>query len=40
VATDLQNGVPAYEIFAVGASVIVTDVVTGTAAHPADAGIV
>ena len=27
-------------MFAVGASVIVTDVVTGTAAHPADAGIV
>ena len=40
VATDLQNGVPAYEMFAVGASVIVTDVVTGTAAHPPDAGIV
>jgi hypothetical protein len=40
VVIDLQNGVPAYEMFAVGASVIVIGVVTGTAAHPPDAGIV
>src|SRR5205823_14623134 len=38
--TDLQNGVPAYEIVAVGTSVIVTDVVTGIAAHPPDEGMV
>jgi hypothetical protein len=40
VTTDLQNGVPAYVILAVGSAVMVTDVVTGTAAHPPDAGIV
>jgi hypothetical protein len=40
VPTDLQNGVPAYEMLAVGGAVIVTDVVTGIAAQPPDAGIV
>src|SRR5258708_4156479 len=38
VASEIQNGVPAYVMAAVGTAVIVTDVVTGTAAQPADAG--
>ena len=38
VETDLQNGVPAYEIVADGNPVMVTEAVTVPAAHPADAG--
>src|SRR5260221_13178207 len=34
VASEIQNGVPAYVMAAVGTAVIVTDVVTGTAAQP------
>src|SRR5260221_7942182 len=35
-ASEIQNGVPAYVMAAVDTAVIVTDVVTGTAAQPAD----
>jgi len=38
--SDLQKGVPAYEMVAAGWAVMVTDVVMGTAAHPAVAGMV
>src|SRR5260221_3033547 len=38
LASAIQNGVPAYVMAAVFTAVIVTDVVTGTAAQPADAG--
>ena len=40
VATDLQNGEPAYDRFTVGSAVMVTDVVAVTAAQPPDAGVV
>jgi len=34
VLTDVQNGVPEYEMLAVGAAVIITDVVAVIAAQP------
>jgi hypothetical protein len=37
VLTDVQNGVPEYEIVAVGTAVIVIDVVAVIAAQPPDA---
>jgi hypothetical protein len=40
VATDLQNGVPAYVMLAVGNAVIVIGVVAVTTAQPPDAAIV
>jgi hypothetical protein len=36
----VQNGVPVYEMVAVGTAVIVTDAVAVAAAQPPDAGIV